>query len=339
MKQYLELMDNVIQKGVQKGDRTGTGSKSIFGTQMRFNLTDGFPLMTTKKLHWHSIVHELLWFLKGDTNIQYLKDHKVKIWDAWATKEGELGNMYGKQWTSWQCPNGETINQIEQVVNHIKSMPNSRRLIVSAWNPADLPNENKTPQENVMDGKMALAACHALFQFYVKPLNTHERIAYCEFLNGKQTWDNAYRKMKIENGLSVWHESYPEEYKIKWLTAAEKTLDSLNIPSHSLSCLLYQRSADLFLGLPFNIASYALLVHMIAQQCDLAVGEFIWTGGDTHLYNNTIEQAHIQLARQPGDLPRLSFNRKPKSIFDYTIDDILLSDYTAQEHIKAQVAV
>jgi len=249
----------------------------VFGYQMRFDLEEGFPLVTTKKLHIRSIVHELLWFLKGDTNIAYLKDNGVRIWDEWATEEGELGPLYGKQWVAWDKQNGETINQIAEVIDTIKNNSNSRRMIVSAWNPADLPDESISPQENVKLGRMALATCHAFFQFYVA--------------NGK------------------------------------------------LSCQLYQRSADTFLGVPFNIASYALLVHMIAQQTDLEVGDFVWTGGDVHLYNNTMEQANTQLQREPFPLPKLVIKRKPESIFDYQFDDFEIVDYESHPHIKAQVSV
>lgn len=277
MKQYLELLNHILENGEDKGDRTGTGTRSVFGYQMRFDLQQGFPLVTTKKLHIRSIIHELLWILSGETNIQYLKDNKVRIWDEWATEEGELGPLYGKQWTAWDTPNGDTINQISEVIDTLKSNPNSRRMIVTAWNPADLPDESISPQENVKNGRMALATCHAFFQFYVA--------------NGK------------------------------------------------LSCQLYQRSADTFLGVPFNIASYALLIHMIAQQTDLQVGEFIWTGGDVHLYNNTLEQAKIQLNREPYPLPKLVIKRKPKSIFDYQFDDFEIEGYQSHPHIKAQVSV
>ncbi|MEA3405808.1 MAG: thymidylate synthase [Pseudomonadota bacterium] len=277
MKQYLELLNHIIESGTDKGDRTGTGTRSVFGYQMRFDLQEGFPLVTTKKLHLRSIVHELLWFLKGDTNIQYLKDNGVRIWDEWATEDGDLGPLYGKQWVAWEKPNGETINQIAEVVETLKNNPNSRRMIVSAWNPADLPDESVSPQENVKQGRMALATCHAFFQFYVA--------------NGK------------------------------------------------LSCQLYQRSADTFLGVPFNIASYALLVHMIAQQTDLEVGDFVWTGGDVHLYNNTMEQAKTQLQREPFPLPKLVIKRKPESIFDYQFDDFEIVDYESHPHIKAKVSV
>jgi len=249
----------------------------VFGYQMRFDLQQGFPLVTTKKLHIRSIVHELLWFLTGDTNIQYLKDNGVRIWDAWATESGDLGPLYGKQWVAWQKPNGETINQIAEVVETLKNNPNSRRMIVTAWNPADLPDESISPQQNVENGQMALATCHAFFQFYVA--------------NGK------------------------------------------------LSCQLYQRSADTFLGVPFNIASYALLVHMIAQQTGYEVGDFVWTGGDVHLYNNTMEQAKEQITRKPYPLPKLVIKRQPDTIFDYKFEDFEIVDYESHPHIKATVSV
>ncbi|MDX1352809.1 MAG: thymidylate synthase, partial [Thiomicrorhabdus sp.] len=275
MRQYLDLLSHILETGTNKGDRTGTGTRSVFGYQMRFDLQKGFPLVTTKKLHIRSIVHELLWFLSGDTNIQYLKENGVRIWDEWATESGDLGPLYGKQWVAWQKPNGETINQIAEVVETLKNNPNSRRMIVTAWNPADLPDESISPQENVKNGQMALATCHAFFQFYVA--------------NGK------------------------------------------------LSCQLYQRSADTFLGVPFNIASYALLVHMMAQQTGLDVGEFVWTGGDVHLYNNTIEQAQEQLTREPFALPKLVIKRKPDTIFDYKFEDFEIVDYQSHPHIKATV--
>lgn len=277
MKNYLDLLEHIINNGEAKSDRTGTGTKSVFGYQMRFDLQKGFPMVTTKKVPFRLIAHELLWFLQGNTNIKYLVDNNVHIWDEWATSSGDLGPIYGKQWVEWESPNGETINQIEQVVEMIKTNPNSRRIIVTAWNPADLPDESVSPQENVENGKMALATCHSFFQFYVA--------------NGK------------------------------------------------LSCQLYQRSADVFLGVPFNIASYSLLVHMIAQQCDLKVGEFIWTGGDVHLYNNTIEQSKIQISREPLPLPALKINRKPDSIFDYKIEDFELVGYQSHPHIKAEISV
>ena len=277
MQQYLDLLSHILENGTDKGDRTGTGTRSVFGYQMRFDLQQGFPLVTTKKLHIRSIVHELLWFLTGDTNIQYLKDNGVRIWDEWATESGDLGPLYGKQWVAWQKPNGETINQIAEVVETLKNNPNSRRMIVTAWNPADLPDESISPQQNVENGQMALATCHAFFQFYVA--------------NGR------------------------------------------------LSCQLYQRSADTFLGVPFNIASYALLVHMMAQQTGLEVGEFVWTGGDVHLYNNTIEQAKEQLTRAPYKLPKLVIKRQPETIFDYKFEDFEIAGYESHPHIKATVSV
>jgi thymidylate synthase len=264
MKQYLELMRHVLNHGVEKSDRTGTGTRSVFGWQMRFDLANGFPLVTTKKVHVKSIIHELIWFLQGSTNIAYLKEHKVSIWDEWADEQGNLGPVYGQQWRSW--PNGDagTIDQISDVIERIKQDPDSRRLIVSAWNVADIP-------------KMALAPCHAFFQFYVA--------------NGR------------------------------------------------LSCQLYQRSADIFLGVPFNIASYALLTHMVAQQCDLEVGDFVWTGGDCHLYSNHLEQTREQLGRQEFALPKLVIKRRPPTIFDYQYDDFAIEGYQSHPAIKAPVAI
>lgn len=277
MKQYLQLLEKILNEGAVKGDRTGSGTKSIFGHQMRFNLADGFPLITTKKLHLKSIIHELLWFLQGDTNLAYLHQHGVKIWDEWADETGDLGPVYGAQWRCWPTPDGGHIDQIAQVIQQLKNTPNSRRMIVSAWNVADLPDETISPQANVKQGKMALAACHALFQFYV---------------------------------------------------ADDK-----------LSCQLYQRSCDTFLGVPFNIASYALLTQMIAQQCGLGLGDFVWTGGDVHLYLNHLEQAQQQLQRQPKELPRLVINRRPDSIFDYQYEDFELVGYQPHPHIKAAISV
>ncbi len=264
MKQYLDMMRHVLESGEDKGDRTGTGTRSVFGYQMRFDLQQGFPLVTTKKLHLRSIIYELLWFLNGDTNIKYLKDNGVKIWDEWADENGDLGPVYGEQWRSWKKPDGSTIDQISNVLEQIKNNPNSRRLMVVAYNPG------------VAD-EMALPPCHSLFQFYVA--------------NGK------------------------------------------------LSCQLYQRSADIFLGVPFNIASYALLTHMMAEQAGLDVGEFIWTGGDTHLYSNHFEQAKEQLSREPLPLPKLKIKRKPDSLFDYDFEDFEIVGYESHPHIKAPVAV
>ena len=264
MRQYHDLMKAVLVQGVDKADRTGTGTKSIFGYQMRFDLAAGFPMVTTKKLHLKSIVYELLWFLNGSTNNQWLKDRGVSIWDEWAAPDGELGPIYGYQWRSWPAPNGQHIDQIQELMATLQSNPYSRRMIISAWNVADIP-------------RMALAPCHAFFQFYVA--------------------------------------------------------------NNKLSCQLYQRSADIFLGVPFNIASYAVLTHMVAQQAGLEVGDFIWTGGDCHLYNNHLAQVELQLAREPFPLPTLQIRRKPASLFDYEFDDFEVIGYQSHPHIKAPVAI
>jgi thymidylate synthase len=277
MQQYLQLMRHVLDTGTKKEDRTGTGTLSIFGYQMRFDLSQGFPLVTTKKCHLRSIIHELLWFLKGETNIEYLVENNVKIWDEWATDEGELGPVYGKQWRSWQGADGQVIDQISQLVEQIKSNPDSRRLIVSAWNPAVLPDTQFSPKENAAQGKQALPPCHTMFQFYV--------------LDGK------------------------------------------------LSCQLYQRSGDVFLGVPFNIASYALLTMMLAQVCGLEPGDFIHTLGDAHLYTNHLEQAELQLSRTPYPLPKMLINPNIDNIFAFKIDDFELTDYQAHSHIKAPIAI
>jgi len=264
MRQYHDLMKEVLAKGVKKSDRTGTGTLSVFGHQMRFNLADGFPMVTTKKLHLKSIIYELLWFLKGSTDNNWLKERGVSIWNEWAAPDGDLGPIYGYQWRSWPAPNGQHIDQISEILETIKKNPDSRRIIVSAWNVADIP-------------RMALAPCHAFFQFYVA--------------DGK------------------------------------------------LSCQLYQRSADIFLGVPFNIASYALLTHMVAQQCNLEVGDFIWTGGDCHLYSNHLEQVDLQLSRDFYPLPKLKILRKPDSLFDYEFEDFEIASYESHPHIKAPVAI
>ncbi|MBK5202383.1 MAG: thymidylate synthase [Prolixibacteraceae bacterium] len=264
MKQYLDLLDRILKDGVKKDDRTGTGTISVFGHQMRFNLQDGFPILTTKKLHLRSIIYELLWFLKGDTNVKYLQDHKVRIWNEWADPDGNLGHIYGYQWRSWPTPDGKHIDQISNVIEQIKNNPTSRRLIVSAWNVGEL-------------DKMNLPPCHILFQFYVA--------------NGK------------------------------------------------LSCQLYQRSCDVFLGVPFNIASYALLTMMMAQVTGLKPGDFVWTGGDTHIYLNHIEQAKLQLTRTPKKLPQMKINPDVKSIFDFTYEDFELVNYECYPHISAKISV
>jgi thymidylate synthase len=277
MKEYLDLMRHVRDNGTEKGDRTGTGTRSVFGYQMRFDLQQGFPMVTTKKLHLKSIIHELLWFLKGDTNVAYLQENGVRIWNEWATEEGDLGPVYGYQWRNWPAPSGEHIDQITQLIEQIKKTPDSRRLIVSAWNVSDLPDETISPQANVEQGKMALAPCHAFFQFYVA--------------DGK------------------------------------------------LSCQLYQRSADIFLGVPFNIASYALLTMMVAQVCDLEPGDFVHTLGDAHLYSNHAEQVDLQLSREPLSLPTMKINPAVKNILDFTFEDFELVGYEHHEHIKAPIAV
>lgn len=264
MRQYLELMRHVAEHGHRKDDRTGTGTLSVFGWQIRFDLAEGFPLLTTKKLHTRSIIHELLWFLRGDTNIKYLKDNGVSIWDEWADENGELGPVYGKQWRSWEAPDGRRIDQISQLIEALKNNPDSRRHLVSAWNPAEV-------------DRMALPPCHALFQFYVA--------------GGK------------------------------------------------LSCQLYQRSADIFLGVPFNIASYALFTMMVAQVCGYELGDFVWTGGDCHLYTNHLEQTQVQLSREQRPLPRMRINPEVKDIFAFTIDDFALEGYDPHPHISAPVAV
>ena len=282
MKQYIDLVNHVLKEGVQKGDRTGTGTKSVFGYQMRFDLSEGFPMVTTKKLHLKSIIHELLWFLKGETNIAYLKENGVRIWDDWADENGDLGPVYGHQWRNW---NSEEIDQITEIIETLKTNPNSRRMLVSAWNPSVLPDTSKSFSENVANGKVALPPCHAFFQFYVSPPTPKGGG------NGK------------------------------------------------LSCLLFQRSADIFLGVPFNIASYALLTMMIAQVCNLEVGEFIHTFGDAHIYNNHFEQLELQLSRDPKPLPKMILNPEIKNILDFTFDDFTLEGYDPHPGIKGSVAV
>lgn len=277
MKQYLALLQDVMENGVDKGDRTGTGTRSVFGRQLRHDLSEGFPLLTTKKLHIRSILHELLWFLSGDTNIRYLKENGVTIWDEWATPDGELGPVYGAQWRKWQGADGQVYDQVAALVDGLKNNPDSRRHIINGWNVALLPDESKKPWENAAQGLMALPPCHVLYQFYVA--------------NGK------------------------------------------------LSASLYIRSNDLFLGNPYNTASLAFLTHMLAQQCDLDVGEIIMSIGDAHIYANHFEQVKTQLSRTPGKLPKLLIKRKPESIFDYRFDDFEIVDYEAQPHISAPIAV
>ncbi|MEZ5511627.1 MAG: thymidylate synthase [Gammaproteobacteria bacterium] len=277
MKAYLDLLRHIKDNGVTKSDRTGTGTISVFGYQMRFNLAEGFPLVTTKKVHLKSIIHELLWFIRGETNIAYLKENGVSIWDEWADANGELGPVYGKQWRSWEGPNGETVDQLQQLLDEIKRNPDSRRLVLSAWNPVVLPDVKFSPKENAAAGKQALPPCHCLFQFYV--------------VDGK------------------------------------------------LSCQLYQRSGDVFLGVPFNIASYSLLTLMMAQVCGLQPGDFIHTFGDVHIYLNHMEQVDLQLSRDPRPLPQMKLNPAVTSLFDFTYDDFELTGYDPHPAIKAPVAV
>lgn len=274
MKQYHDLIKHVLENGTEKQDRTGTGTKSVFGHQLRFDLSEGFPMVTTKKLHLKSIIYELLWFLKGDTNIKYLQDNGVRIWNDWADENGDLGPVYGHQWRNW---NSEEVDQISEIIATIKNNPDSRRMLVSAWNPSVLPNTSVGFSENVSNGKAALPPCHAFFQFYVA--------------NGK------------------------------------------------LSCQLYQRSADIFLGVPFNIASYALFTMMMAQACDLQPGDFIHTFGDAHIYSNHLDQIELQLSRNPKPLPKMLLNQEVKDIFDFVFDDFTLVDYDPHPHIKGAVAI
>lgn len=336
MQQYLDMMKHVLENGHQKNDRTGTGTISVFGPQMRFDLRKGFPLVTTKKCHLRSIIHELLWFLKGETNIQYLKDNNVTIWDEWASESGDLGPVYGKQWREWvdtklvntwddaskkvlydrgyqfvgniarDDPSRSVSvmvkghDQISKVLDQLRNDPDNRRIIVSAWNVGELDD-------------MALAPCHSFFQFYTRELDMNERMSWA-----------------MEQGI------LPE---LKDCVRPAEFLDANNVPKRTLSCQLYQRSADVFLGVPFNIASYALLLHMVAQQVNMAVGEFVWTGGDVHLYSNHLEQAKLQLTREPRPLPTLLIKRKPESIFDYQFDDFEIVGYDPHPAIKAPVAI
>lgn len=283
MKQYHDLLEHVLENGIEKQDRTGTGTKSVFGYQMRFDLSEGFPMVTTKKLHLKSIIYELLWFLNGDTNIQYLQDNGVRIWNEWADKNGNLGPVYGQQWRNW---NNDEIDQIAEIVHTLKTNPDSRRMLVSAWNPGVLPDTSKSFAENVANGKAALPPCHAFFQFYVAPPNQ--------------------KKGETKSKLSL---------------------------------QLYQRSADIFLGVPFNIASYALFTMMMAQVCGYAPGDFIHTFGDAHIYSNHFDQVKLQLSRTPKPLPKMIINPDVKDIFSFTFDDFTLTDYDPHPHIKGAVAI
>ncbi|HGU6387818.1 TPA: thymidylate synthase [Escherichia coli] len=343
MKQYLETMQNILDEGHVKGDRTGTGTLSVFGRQMRFDLRKGFPLVTTKKLHLRSIIHELLWFLSGDTNTKYLEDNGVTIWREWQDENGNLGELYGAQWRRWKdvklvpkknaalleklqdagyvdygdADDGSQTfdarvllklhDQISKVIDQLRNDPDSRRIIVSAWNVGEL-------------DQMALAPCHAFFQFYTRELSIDERVNWAED-NDNELWSDYV------------HSTYvPAPKRLEWL-------DKANVPTRMLSCQLYARSQDFFLGTPFNIASYALLVHMVAQQVNMVPGDFVWSGGDVHLYSNHLEQAKLQLTREPLPLPKLVIKRKPESIFDYKFDDFEIQDYVSHDPIKAPVAI
>lgn len=345
MKQYLEMMQNILDEGHVKGDRTGTGTLSVFGRQMRFDLRKGFPLVTTKKLHLRSIIHELLWFLSGDTNTKYLEDNGVTIWREWQDENGNLGPLYGEQWRRWKdvklvpkknaalleklqdagyvdygdADDGSQMfdarvllklhDQISKVIDQLRNDPDSRRIIVSAWNVGEL-------------DQMALAPCHAFFQFYTHELSIDERLDWFEKNLPDQFNDSRFSNEAVADD-AVFHVE----------------MDALEIPRRILSCQLYQRSADFFLGVPFNIASYALLVHMVAQQVNMVPGDFIWTGGDTHLYSNHLEQAKLQLTREPLPLPKLIIKRKPESIFDYKFEDFEIVGYRSHEKISAPVAI
>lgn len=343
MKQYLEMMQNILDEGHVKGDRTGTGTLSVFGRQMRFDLRKGFPLVTTKKLHLRSIIHELLWFLSGDTNTKYLEDNGVTIWREWQDENGNLGELYGAQWRRWKdvklvpkknaalleklqdagyvdygdADDGSQMfdarvllklhDQISKVIDQLRNDPDSRRIIVSAWNVGEL-------------DQMALAPCHAFFQFYTRELSIDERVNWAED-NDNELWSDYV------------HSTYvPVPKRLEWL-------DKANVPTRMLSCQLYARSQDFFLGTPFNIASYALLVHMVAQQVNMVPGDFVWSGGDVHLYSNHLEQAKLQLTREPLPLPKLVIKRKPESIFDYKFDDFEIVGYQSHEKISAPVAI
>lgn len=345
MKQYLEMMQNILDEGHVKGDRTGTGTLSVFGRQMRFDLRKGFPLVTTKKLHLRSIIHELLWFLSGDTNTKYLEDNGVTIWREWQDENGNLGPLYGAQWRRWKdvklvpkknaalleklqdagyadygdADDGSQMfdarvllkehDQISKVIDQLRNDPDSRRIIVSAWNVGEL-------------DQMALAPCHAFFQFYTRELSIDERLDWFEKNLPDQFNDSRFSNEAVADD-AVFHVE----------------MDALEIPRRILSCQLYQRSADFFLGVPFNIASYALLVHMVAQQVNMVPGDFVWSGGDVHLYSNHLEQAKLQLTREPLPLAKLVIKRKPESILDYKFDDFEIQDYVSHDPIKAPVAI
>lgn len=328
MRQYLDLLNHILDHGVEKSDRTGTGTRSVFGYQMRFDLSKGFPLLTTKKLHVRSIVHELLWFLSGSTNVRPLQENGVHIWDSWSDENGELGPVYGSQWRSWPKREGGTIDQISEVIERIKTKPDDRRLIVTAWNPEDIP-------------KAALPPCHLLFQFWTRVLSGRERFE----------WFQSHLSMTevsiLDGSKGVTEETYLRwcHREIEWRPESAGAFDTNEdffkyhkVPERALSCQLYQRSCDTFLGMPFNIASYALLTHLVAHVCGLAVGDFVWTGGDVHLYLNHLEQAKLQLTREPKNLP-LVLLKDRKSIFDFQYEDVAFVGYDPGPSIKAPVSV
>lgn len=314
MKTYLDLLKDVRDNGKYKKNRTNVNTYSVFGRQMRFDLKQGFPLLTTKKIHTKSLIHELLWIISGNTNIKYLKENGVRIWDEWAGENGDLGPVYGKQWRHWENPDGNTIDQLANAINLLKCNPDSRRIIVTAWNPSDLP-------------KQKLAPCHCFFQFNTEELTQIERI---QWMRKSGTFDEI-----------IWMHDNEKYY---WKNCKDKNmtdmkLNDANVPTHSLSCQLYQRSADLFLGVPFNIASYSLLTEMIAQVVNMVPNEFIWTGGDVHLYENHLEQVDIQLQREPMALPTLKLNKTINSIDNFSFNDIEIVDYNSHPTIKATVAI
>lgn len=311
--QYETLLQHVLVNGRHKPDRTGTGTREVLGAQMRFNLAHGFPLVTTKKVHLKSVIAELLWFLSGSTNVKDLQAMGCTIWDEWAGEDGNLGPIYGEQWRNWQDCNGGHIDQIQQLVDGLKRDPFSRRHIVSAWNPGDIP-------------EMALAPCHCLFQFEVSECTQGERIAHLDYTRDRVVWDEVAQTLRAKHGVV-------ED------DAVRAALDAMGVPRLRLSCQLYQRSADMFLGVPFNIASYALLTHMVAQQVGMVVGDFVWTGGCVHIYDNHLEQVNTQLDRKPYPYPLLRIKRKPDNIYEYSMDDFEVIGYESHPAIKAPVAV
>lgn len=358
MRQYLDLLNDVNKNGNTRDDRTGTGTKSVFGRQLQFDLKQGFPLLTTKKVFTKGIIHELLWIIKGDTNIQYLLDNNIHIWDEWATEAGDLGPVYGKQWRDWVGKNGVHYDQLKSVIQEIKTNPFSRRLLVSAWNVDDLPDASISPQENVLNGKQALPPCHTLFQFYVSEMKTSDYYSYLLYLldnpnctlNKEEVYSeliNYFNDAKIKYPEVYCYQSKPKDkidadafcYGVAALDLMKKY--NIDFPTYKLSCQLYQRSADIFLGVPFNIASYSLLTHMVAHECGMWVDTFTHSFGDVHIYKNHQEQVDLQLSREP--LPnntKIYINAKPNtSVFDIKYEDINIVGYESYPAIKAEVSV